>query len=185
MQGGGKERIDKQHASGKLTARERIDKLVDQASFQEIGIFANHRSTYFGMADKEVPADGVITGCAEVDGRTVHLASQDFTVLGGAAGEVHCSKIVDMMQLSLKTGSPFIFINDSGGARVQEGIDSLAGYAQCLLPQRHAVRDGSSDRDYLWTLRRWRGLQSGTYRFHHSDQSARRCLLPDRKSSSR
>ena len=130
MQGGGKERIDKQHASGKLTARERIDKLVDQASFQEIGIFAHHRSTYFGMADKEVPADGVITGCATVDGRTVHLASQDFTVLGGAAGEVHCSKIVDMMQLSQKTGTPFIFINDSGGARVQEGIDSLAGYAR-------------------------------------------------------
>ena len=130
MQGGGKERIAKQHGSGKLTARERIDKLVDQASFQEIGIFANHRSTYFGMAEKEVPADGVITGCAEVDGRTVHLASQDFTVLGGAAGEVHCSKIVEMMQLSLKTGSPFIFINDSGGARVQEGIDSLAGYAR-------------------------------------------------------
>jgi len=130
FQGGGKERVDKQHAAGKLTARERVDKLVDQASFQEIGIFANHRSTYFGMADKEVPADGVITGCAAVDGRTVHLASQDFTVLGGAAGEVHCSKIADMMQLSLKTGTPFIFINDSGGARVQEGIDSLAGYAR-------------------------------------------------------
>ncbi len=130
MQGGGKERIAKQHGAGKLTARERIDKLVDQTSFQEIGIFAHHRSTYFGMAEKEVPADGVITGCAEVDGRTVHLASQDFTVLGGAAGEVHCSKIVEMMQLSLKTGSPFIFINDSGGARVQEGIDSLAGYAR-------------------------------------------------------
>lgn len=130
LQGGGKERIDKQHRAGKLTARERIDKLVDKTSFQEIGVFASHRSTYFGMADKEVPADGVITGCATVDGRTVHLASQDFTVLGGAAGEVHCSKIADMLQLSLKTGSPFIFINDSGGARVQEGIDSLAGYAR-------------------------------------------------------
>ena len=130
LQGGGIARIEKQHASGKLTARERIDQLVDQTSFQEIGIFARHRSTYFGMADKEVPADGVITGCATVDGRLVHLASQDFTVLGGAAGEVHCSKIVEMMQLSLKTGTPFIFINDSGGARVQEGIDSLAGYAR-------------------------------------------------------
>jgi methylmalonyl-CoA carboxyltransferase large subunit len=130
VQGGGKERIDKQHVAGKLTARERIEKLVDHASFQEIGIFANHRSTYFGMADKEVPADGVITGCAAVDGRALHLASQDFTVLGGAAGEVHCSKIAEMMQLSLKTGTPFIFINDSGGARVQEGIDSLAGYAR-------------------------------------------------------
>jgi methylmalonyl-CoA carboxyltransferase large subunit len=129
-QGGGKERIDKHHAAGKLTARERVETLVDHSSFQEIGIFAKHRSTYFGMAEKDVPADGVVTGCATVDGRTVHLASQDFTVLGGAAGEVHCSKIADMMQLSLKTGSPFIFINDSGGARVQEGIDSLAGYAR-------------------------------------------------------
>jgi methylmalonyl-CoA carboxyltransferase large subunit len=130
QQGGGKDRIDKQHASGKLTARERIDKLVDESSFQEMGLFAQHRATYFGMAGKVVPADGVVTGCATIDGRTVHLASQDFTVLGGAAGEVHCSKIADMMQLSLKTGTPFIFINDSGGARVQEGIDSLAGYAR-------------------------------------------------------
>jgi methylmalonyl-CoA carboxyltransferase 12S subunit len=129
QQGGGAERIKKQHAAGKLTARERIQKLVDQDSFQEIGLFARHRSTYFGMADKEVPADGVVTGCATIDGRPIHLASQDFTVLGGAAGEVHCAKIVDMMRLSLKTGSPFVFINDSGGARVQEGIDSLAGYA--------------------------------------------------------
>jgi methylmalonyl-CoA carboxyltransferase large subunit len=128
--GGGKERIEKQHAAGKLTARERIDKLVDPGSFQEIGLFAKHRATLFGMADKDVPADGVVTGCATVDSRTVHLASQDFTVLGGAAGEIHCSKIADMLQLSLKTGSPFIFINDSGGARVQEGIDSLAGYAR-------------------------------------------------------
>ncbi|MGC2108649.1 MAG: acyl-CoA carboxylase subunit beta [Candidatus Korobacteraceae bacterium] len=129
-QGGGKERIDKHHAAGKLTARERIEKLVDQSSFQEIGLFAKHRSTYFGMAEKEVPADGVVTGCATIDGRTVHLASQDFTVLGGAAGEIHCAKIADMMQFSLKTGTPFVFINDSGGARVQEGIDSLAGYAR-------------------------------------------------------
>jgi methylmalonyl-CoA carboxyltransferase 12S subunit len=130
QQGGGNARIEKQHASGKLTARERIDQLVDRASFQEVGLFATHRATNLGMAGKEVPADGVITGCASIDGRTVHLASQDFTVLGGAAGEVHCSKIADMMQLSLKTGSPFIFINDSGGARVQEGIDSLAGYGR-------------------------------------------------------
>jgi methylmalonyl-CoA carboxyltransferase large subunit len=129
-QGGGKARIDKHHAAGLLTARERVEKLVDRESFQEIGAFAKHRSTYFGMADKDLPADGVVTGCATVDGRIVHLASQDFTVAGGAAGEVHCAKITDMMQLSLKTGSPFVFINDSGGARVQEGIDSLAGYAR-------------------------------------------------------
>jgi methylmalonyl-CoA carboxyltransferase large subunit len=128
-EGGGKDRIEKQHAAGKLTARERIDELVDPGTFQEIGAFARHRATLFGMAGKETPADGVITGCAMIDGRLAHLASQDFTVCGGTAGEVHCAKIVEMMRLSLKTGSPFVFINDSGGARVQEGIDSLAGYA--------------------------------------------------------
>src|ERR1700726_4916934 len=128
-EGGGRQRIQKQHAAGKLSARERIDKLVDRESFQEIGHFAKHRATYFGMADKDLPADGVVTGCATIDGRLVHLACQDFTVAGGAAGEVHCAKITEMMKLSMKTGSPFIFVNDSGGARVQEGIDSLAGYA--------------------------------------------------------
>ena len=119
--------------AGKLTARERVERLVDRGSFQEIGLFARHRATYFGMADKELPADGVVTGCATIDGRLVHLASQDFTVAGGAAGEMHCDKIADMMRLSLKTGSPFVFINDSGGARVQEGIDSLAGYGARFL----------------------------------------------------
>ena len=128
--GGGKERIEKQHASGKLTARERVARLVDTGSFQEIGLFAMHRSTYFGMAGKEMPADGVVTGCAQIDGRLVHLASQDFTVGGGSAGEAHNDKCFDMMKLSLKTGSPFVFMNDSGGARVQEGIDSLAGYGR-------------------------------------------------------
>jgi methylmalonyl-CoA carboxyltransferase large subunit len=126
--GGGKQRIEKQHAAGKLTARERIAGLVDRESFQELGVFAKHRGTLFGMQEKETPADGVVTGCATIAGRLVHLASQDFTVCGGTAGEVHCAKIVETMQLSLKTGSPFVFINDSGGARVQEGIDSLAGY---------------------------------------------------------
>jgi methylmalonyl-CoA carboxyltransferase large subunit len=128
--GGGQQRIEKQHTSGKLTARERVARLVDPNSFQEIGLFALHRSTYFGMAGKEMPADGVVTGCAKIEGRQVHLASQDFTVGGGSAGETHNDKVVDMMRLSLKTGSPFVFINDSGGARVQEGIDSLAGYGR-------------------------------------------------------
>jgi methylmalonyl-CoA carboxyltransferase large subunit len=128
--GGGPQRTEKQHADGKLTARERIDRLVDPTSFQELAAFARHRSTYFGMADKDLPADGVVTGCATVDGRLIHLASQDFTVAGGAAGEMHCDKIANMMKLALKTGSPFVFINDSGGARVQEGVDSLAGYGR-------------------------------------------------------
>src|SRR5271167_1736959 len=132
-QGGGKQRLQKQHEAGKLTARERVEKLVDQQSFQEIGLFAQHRATYFGMAGKDLPADGVVTGCATIDGRLIHLASQDFTVAGGAAGEMHCDKIANMMKLSLKTGSPFVFINDSGGARVQEGVDSLAGYGRVFF----------------------------------------------------
>ncbi len=130
MQGGGPDRVDRQHKAGKLTARERVERLADPKSFQELALFAEHRCDLFGMAGREMPADGVVTGCATVDGRLVHLASQDFTVAGGAAGAVHCDKIAEMMQLSLKTGTPFIFINDSGGARVQEGIDSLSGYGR-------------------------------------------------------
>jgi methylmalonyl-CoA carboxyltransferase large subunit len=130
QQGGGAERLAKQREQKKLTARERIDALVDASSFEELGLFAQHRQTHFGMAGKEVPADGVITGAASIDGRLVHLASQDFTVLGGSAGEVHSLKVADVMERSLKTGSPFVFINDSGGARVQEGIDSLSGYGR-------------------------------------------------------
>jgi methylmalonyl-CoA carboxyltransferase large subunit len=128
--GGGQERIDRQHEAGSLTARERIDALLDQDSFQETGLFAEHRCVNFGMTGKKMPADGVVTGAGSINGRLVHLASQDFTVAGGAAGEVHCAKIVQMMQNSLKTGSPFILINDSGGARIQEGIDSLSGYGK-------------------------------------------------------
>ena len=128
--GGGEARLEKQRAQGKLTARERVAKLADADSFEEFGLFAQHRSTQLGMADKEAAADGVVTGAASVDGRLVHLASQDFSVLGGSAGEVHSLKVADAMHRSLKTGSPFVFINDSGGARVQEGIDSLSGYGQ-------------------------------------------------------
>jgi methylmalonyl-CoA carboxyltransferase 12S subunit len=128
--GGGRAKIDQQHARGSLTARERVDALVDRDSFQETGIFARHRCTNFGMAGREMPAEGVVTGAGSVAGRPVHLASQDFTVAGGAAGEVHSDKIVQSMQAALKNGTPFVFINDSGGARIQEGIDSLAGYGR-------------------------------------------------------
>jgi methylmalonyl-CoA carboxyltransferase 12S subunit len=128
--GGGRSKIDKQHAQGSLTARERIEAFVDKDSFQEFGIFAKHRCINFGMAGKEMAAEGVVTGAGAIDGRLVHLASQDFTVAGGAAGEVHSDKIVQAMEASLKTGSPFVFMNDSGGARIQEGIDSLSGYGR-------------------------------------------------------
>ena len=128
--GGGAERITKQHQSGKLTARERIRELCDPHSFQESALFAEHRATTFGMLGKSFPADGVVTGAGTVLGRRVHLASQDFTVAGGSAGEVHSLKVAEAMGQALKTGTPFVFINDSGGARVQEGIDSLSGYGQ-------------------------------------------------------
>jgi methylmalonyl-CoA carboxyltransferase 12S subunit len=128
--GGGPEREAKQHKDGKLTARERVAMLADRDSFQESGMFARHRATLFGLADQQLPADGVVTGSAKVGGRTVHVASQDFTVAGGSAGEVHGTKIADTMRHSLDTGTPFVFINDSGGARVQEGVGSLAGYAR-------------------------------------------------------
>jgi methylmalonyl-CoA carboxyltransferase 12S subunit len=130
MQGGGADKQEKQHKEGKLTARERIDRMVDPGSFEEAGLFAEHRAVLFGMAGKSFPADGVVTGAASVHGRLVHLASQDFTVSGGSAGEVHSIKVAEIMEQSLKTGSPFIFINDSGGARVQEGIDSLSAYGK-------------------------------------------------------
>jgi methylmalonyl-CoA carboxyltransferase large subunit len=128
--GGGKERIEKQQKAGKLTARQRISELCDANSFQESGLFAEHRAVLFGMLDKSFPADGVVTGAGTVLGRRVHLASQDFTVAGGSAGEVHSLKVAETMQQAMKTGTPFVFINDSGGARVQEGIDSLSGYGQ-------------------------------------------------------
>ena len=128
--GGGADKLEKQRKAGKLTARERIAALVDPESFLESGLFAEHRSVLFGMAGREMPADGVVTGAASVGGRLVHLASQDFTVAGGSAGEIHSTKVAEIMQQALKTGSPFIFVNDSGGARVQEGIDSLSGYGK-------------------------------------------------------
>ena len=131
-QGGGPDRLAKQREQGKLTARERIDAIVDPGSLQEFGLFAQHRQTQFGMADKECPADGVVTGAATVDGRLVHLASQDFTVLGGSAGEVHSLKVADAMARSLKTGSPFVFINDSGGAACRRASTRYPAMARCF-----------------------------------------------------
>ena len=131
--GGGEARIGKQHDSGKLTARERIGELLDPDSFQEVGMFAKHRSTHFGLDQAVLPADGVVTGSGTVFGRPVHVASQDFTVSGGAAGEVHSDKVSATMRASLRNGTPFVFINDSGGARVQEGIGSLAGYGRVFF----------------------------------------------------
>jgi methylmalonyl-CoA carboxyltransferase 12S subunit len=130
MLGGGADRLAKHKAAGNLTARERLDSLLDANSFVERHAFAKHRCTHFGMEKKDMPGDGVVTGSGTMDGRVVHVASQDFTVGGGALGEVHGNKIVEVMDSSLRTGTPFVFINDSGGARIQEGIDSLAAYGR-------------------------------------------------------
>ncbi|SHM56457.1 acyl-CoA carboxylase subunit beta [Mucilaginibacter sp. OK098] len=127
--GGGKARIESQHKKGKLTARERLHFLMDEGSFQEIGMFVSHRSTDFGMEKEKYPGDGVITGYGTVNGRLVYVFSQDFTVFGGSLSETHAEKICKVMDLAMKNGAPFVGLNDSGGARIQEGVVSLGGYA--------------------------------------------------------
>ncbi|MDQ1536345.1 MAG: methylmalonyl-CoA carboxyltransferase subunit [Actinomycetota bacterium] len=128
--GGGEKRHAKQHEAGKLTARERIAELVDPSSFEESGMHAQHRTTLFGMDKAIMPADGVVTGAASVLGRPIRVSSQDFSVAGGSAGEMNSIKVANLMQAALVNGTPFVGINDSGGARVQEGIDSLSGYGK-------------------------------------------------------
>ncbi|HNZ83362.1 MAG TPA: carboxyl transferase domain-containing protein [Sedimentibacter sp.] len=128
--GGGQKAIDKQHESGKLTARERILKLLDQGSFVEMDAYVEHRCTNFGMDKKKMPGDGVVSGYGTIDGRLVYIFAQDFTVIGGSLGEMHAAKIVKTQQMALKVGAPLIGINDSGGARIQEGVDALSGYGK-------------------------------------------------------
>lgn len=127
--GGGQDRIDAQHKKGKLTARERVELLLDKGTFEEIGKFVTHRSHEFGLEKQRVLGDGVITGYGKIDGRMVYVFSQDFTVFGGSLSEAHAEKIVKIMDLAMKNGAPVIGLNDSGGARIQEGVVSLGGYA--------------------------------------------------------
>mgnify|MGYP001192212449 FL=1 len=127
--GGGEKRIAKQHEKKKLTARERIDYLLDEGSFEEIGILVTHRTTDFGMQEQKYYGDGVVTGYGTINGRLVYVFAQDFTVFGGALSETHAEKICKVMDLAVKTGAPMIGLNDSGGARIQEGVKSLGGYA--------------------------------------------------------
>jgi propionyl-CoA carboxylase beta chain len=131
--GGGDRRIKAQHERGKLTARERIELLLDPGSFEETDMFVEHRCTDFGMADTKVPGDGVVTGQGTINGRLVFVFSQDFTVFGGALSETHANKICKIMDRAVDVGAPVIGINDSGGARIQEGVDSLAGYADVFV----------------------------------------------------
>ena len=127
--GGGGKRIEAQHAKGKLTARERIDLLLDPGSFEEWDMFVTHRATEFGMAETRMAGDGVVTGWGTINGRIVYVFSQDFTVFGGSLSETHAKKICKIMDMAMRNGAPVIGLNDSGGARIQEGVASLGGYA--------------------------------------------------------
>ena len=138
--GGGQRRIDSQHAKGKLTARERVELLLDEASFEEFDMFVAHRCTDFGMADDRPAGDGVVTGWGTINGRMVYVFSQDFTVFGGSLSETHAQKICKIMDMAMQNGAPVIGINDSGGARIQEGVASLAGYAEVF--QRNILASG-------------------------------------------
>src|SRR5690606_14601189 len=146
--GGGKERIEQQHAKGKLTARERIELILDPGSFEELGKFVMHRSKDFGLDKTYILGDGVVTGYGTIHGRLVYIFSQDFTVFGGSLSETHAEKIVKIMDLALRNGAPIIGLNDSGGARIQEGVVSLGGYADIfyrntlasgVIPQLSAI----------------------------------------------
>ncbi len=130
MMGGGQNAVDKQHENGKLTARERITRILDENSFVEIDAFVEHRCVNFGMEKKSAPGEGVVTGYGTIDGRLVYIYAQDFTVIGGSLGEMHASKIAKTQETALKVGAPIIGINDSGGARIQEGVDALSGYGK-------------------------------------------------------
>ncbi len=131
--GGGEKRIEAQHKKGKLTARERIDLLLDKGSFEEFDIFVRHRSSDFGLDKQKYFTDGVVTGCGTIDGRKVFVFSQDFTIFGGSLSEAHAEKICKIMDMAMKVGAPVIGLNDSGGARIQEGVVSLGGYADIFL----------------------------------------------------
>ena len=138
--GGGQKRIDTQHAKGKLTARERLEILLDEASFEEVDAYVEHNCVDFGMQEQIVPGDGVVTGSGTINGRLVYVFSQDFTVFGGAVSERHAMKICKVMDSAMKVGAPVIGINDSGGARIQEGVASLGGYAEIF--QRNVLASG-------------------------------------------
>ena len=135
--GGGQKRIDAQHAKGKLTARERLELLLDDNSFEEWDMFVEHRCTDFDMQQQQIPGDGVVIGYGTINGRLVFVFSQDFTVFGGALSEAHAEKICKLMDQAMKVGAPVIGLNDSGGARIQEGVASLGGFFDNVL------RDGN------------------------------------------
>src|SRR5438132_4459415 len=133
LAGGGAERVERQHASGKMTARERVEFLLDDGTFEEFDRFKKHRCLDFGMQDQQYPGDGVVAGHGLIDGRQVFVFAQDFTVFGGSLSETNAEKICKVMDMAMKVGAPVIGLNDSGGARIQEGVVSLGGYADIFL----------------------------------------------------
>ena len=154
--GGGQKRIDKLHSQGRMTARERIDLLLDKGSFEEFDMFKTHRCTDFGMGDKTVPGDGVVTGTGTLNGRLVFVFSQDFTVFGGSLSLANAAKICKIMDMAMKVGAPVIGLNDSGGARIQEGVASLGGYADIFL--RNTLTSGVVPPQFLiWKAGLWAG----------------------------
>ncbi len=163
--GGGEKAIAKQHEKGKMTARERIDKILDEGSFVELDAFVEHRCIYFGMEKKAYPGDGVVTGYGTVDGRLVYIYSQDFTVMGGSLGEMHAKKICKVMDLAMQNGAPVLGLNDSGGARIQEAVDSLSGYGTIFY--RNTVASGWCPNSPSFSPHRGRsGLQPRVDRLH-------------------
>jgi propionyl-CoA carboxylase beta chain len=138
--GGGEKRIAAQHAKGRLTARERLSVLLDPGSFEEYDMFVEHNATDFGMDKQKIPGDGVVTGSGTINGRLVYVFAQDFTVFGGSLSERHAQKICKVMDMAMKVGAPVIGLNDSGGARIQEGVASLGGYAEVF--QRNVLASG-------------------------------------------
>ena len=150
--GGGQKRIDKQHEKKKLTARERVNYLLDEGSFEEIGALVTHRTKDFGMEKQKFYGDGVVTGYGTVNGRLVYVFAQDFTVFGGSLSETHAEKICKVMDLALKVGAPLIGLNDSGGARIQEGVRSLGGYADIFYTEMSKLLVSFHKFLQLWDL---------------------------------
>ena len=162
----GRTRIEQQHARGKLTARERLELLLDPESFVELDAFVTHRATDFGLDRSAILGDGVVTGHGTIDGRLVFVFSQDFTVFGGSLSEAHAEKICKVMDLAMKVGAPIIGLNDSGGARIQEGVVSLGGYADIFLRNTLGVRGRAADLADPGAVRRRRGLLAGDHGLH-------------------
>ncbi len=165
-QGGGAKRIAAQHAKGRLTARERLSVLLDPGSFEEYDMFVEHNATDFGMDQQKIPGDGVVTGSGTINGRLVYVFAQDFTVFGGSLSERHAEKICKVMDMAMKVGAPVIGLNDSGGARIQEGVASARRLCRSVPAQRARQRCYPADQPDHGPVRGRRGLFAGDDRLH-------------------